>query len=131
MEGIIPVDGREVILVAQAEGLGALLRDVVGADSSRGFARKIGVSSAYAGSLLAGYVPSDDILGRIAVAYDLDHELTTRLFDAAREVRADIDPERLLQTACSAGGLSTAGRIAVLDCFRTIKKQEAQQEQAA
>jgi hypothetical protein len=127
----VGIDRREVILVMQGEEFGALLRDIVGADSSRAFSRKIGVTSSYAGSLLAGYVPSDDVLGRIAVAYNLDHDLTTRLFDAAREVRADIDPERLLQTACSAAGFSTAGRIAVLECFRTVREKEAAQEQAA
>lgn len=119
-----------MITVAQSDTLALLLHDVVGNDSARELARKLGVSSAYGSNVLKGYVPSDDVLGRIAVAYGLDHDLTTRLFDAAREVRADIDPERLLQTACSAAGLSTAGRIAVLECFRNERRSEAAQQAA-
>lgn len=118
------------LLVAHSNAFGTLLKDITGNHPVE-MSRKTGVSQSYASAMLSGNIPSEEVLARIVQAYDLDDELSERLFSTAREARPDVDDEALIHTACIAGGLSTSDRIAVLTFYRERKKQAAEQQSAA
>jgi hypothetical protein len=116
--------------VGYSEDFKSLIRDIAGTDGIRGFARRVKVSSSYAKVMMDGSVPSEEVLGRIVEAYQLDESLTHRLFTAAKNTRQDVNTETLIQTACIAEGLSTADRIAILTLFRELADRKGG-EQAA
>ncbi len=119
------------VVATSSEEFGRIVSDIMGADGLREASRKTGLSKTYIGEMREGLVPSTEAVGQFAVGYRLDADLARRLFEAARNVREDINPELLFQIACGAAGISTTDRLRLLDDYRAAVERSRNEQQAA
>ena len=110
--------GLEVILLAQSDEFGRMVREIVGRMGLRDAARLTGLSAAYIGAMKDGHVPLEESLAKFAAGYKLQGEYAKRFFEVARLARPDLDPEAIIQFGCDAAGYTTMERLAVVEEFR-------------
>jgi transcriptional regulator with XRE-family HTH domain len=114
----------DVIVLASSAKFGGIVSDIIGTKGLREVAEITGISAPWIGAMKRGQIPSEKTIAKFAAAFGVSAK---PLFDAALEVKEDIDLERIIQAACEAAGLSTAGRLKVLDAFREAAKEASAQ----
>jgi len=113
--------GQEVILLAQSDKFGQIVSDIIGTLGLRDAEEATGISAAYIGAMKRGHIPAEAIIAKFAAGFGTD---ANQLFDAAREVKADIQPELIIQAGCEAANLSTDDRLHILREFRSAQDNQ-------
>jgi hypothetical protein len=121
--------GEEVIFLGQSDEFGRIVSMIIGRRGLREAEELTGISAAYLGAMKAGKVPSEEIIARFVVGFNVQGELATRLYEAAKAVKGDLDPELIMQFACDAAGMDTMQRMAVIDEFRRRREESERQAQ--
>lgn len=112
-------------ILANSEEFGRVVSEICGAKGLRKLEKETGLSAAYIGAMKGGLVPSAGKLAQFAAGTKISGELAKRYYQAASNVRSDLDIDSLLDFVCEVAGLDTMARFEVKQCMHKYVNEHA------